>query len=65
MINGQELKDCGIIQKNSDFVRKGQNGGWKSYFTQELEEEADKWIKKNLSDTDLEFPITNNNWFQQ
>ncbi|XP_014215952.1 sulfotransferase family cytosolic 1B member 1-like [Copidosoma floridanum] len=63
MVNTQELKDCGIVRKESEFVRRGVSGGWKDYFTDELEIEADEWIEKSLKDTDLRFPLTNNNWF--
>lgn len=56
MVNGQDLKDCGISPKNSSFIRKGQNGDWKNYFTEELKVEANKWISENLADTDLQFP---------
>ncbi|KAJ8679412.1 hypothetical protein QAD02_015199 [Eretmocerus hayati] len=65
MVNLQELKDCGIVRTDSEFVRKGTNGGWRDYFSEELETEADEWISLNLKDTDLRFPLANNNWFQQ
>ncbi|XP_001603070.1 sulfotransferase 1E1 [Nasonia vitripennis] len=62
MINSQELKDCGIIKQGSEFIRKGVNGGWRDYFDEKLEVEADEWIRSNLADTNLEFPLMNNNW---
>lgn len=62
MINSQELKDCGIIKEGSEFIRKGINGDWRDYFDEKLEVEADEWIRSNLTDTDLEFPLMNNNW---
>lgn len=39
------------------FVRRGKVGGWKDIFTKELEEKFDAWIKENMKDTDLTFPI--------
>lgn len=60
MVNGSELKACGIIDEGN-FIRKGTIGGWKDLFTEELNERADKWIEKNLRDTDLRFPFFNNN----
>ena len=62
MINGQELKDAGIINKESKFVGTGKTGGWKDYFDDKMEAEANEWIRKNLEDTDLRFPLANNNW---
>lgn len=59
-VNGQDLKECGVIT-SSTFIRKGQTGGWIDTFTPELAKEADEWIATNLKDTDLSFPILNNN----
>lgn len=60
MVNYSELKACGII-KADNFVRKGGCGGWKDMFTPEISAKADKWIEENLRDTDLRFPLFNNN----
>lgn len=59
MVNSSELKACKIIEEKN-FVRKGVNGDWKNIFTPELNVKADKWIEKNLIDTDLRFPVFNN-----
>lgn len=64
MINGQELKDCGILNEGSSFVRKGASGDWRHYFSQELENEVDEWIAKNLMGTNIKFPVINNNYLQ-
>lgn len=56
MVNGSELKECKVID-NGNFVRKGGIDGWKHFFTEELNARADKWIEKNLRDTDMRFPI--------
>lgn len=39
------------------FIRQGKVGGWKEVFTPELEAKFDAWIKENLKDTDLKFPV--------
>ncbi|XP_039312928.1 sulfotransferase 4A1 [Solenopsis invicta] len=38
------------------FIRQGKVGGWKEWFTPEIEEKFNKWITNNLKDTDLAFP---------
>ncbi|KAK8405093.1 hypothetical protein O3P69_001583 [Scylla paramamosain] len=40
-------------QDKTVFFRKGIVGDWKNNFSPELQEEMDQWIKKNLTDTDL------------
>ncbi|XP_063878075.1 sulfotransferase 1E1-like isoform X1 [Scylla paramamosain] len=40
-------------QEKAVFFRKGIVGDWKNNFSPELQEEMDQWIKKNLTDTDL------------
>ncbi|XP_032675693.1 sulfotransferase 1C4-like [Odontomachus brunneus] len=59
MVNGSELKDCGII-KSGNFIRKGSSGGWRDFFTPEITARADKWIEANLKNTDLHFPCFDN-----
>ena len=61
MINGQESKEIGIYDKESDFVGTGKIGGWRDYFDEKMEAEANEWIRKNLEDTDLRFPLSNEN----
>lgn len=60
MVNYSELKACGIINKEN-FVRKGGSGDWKNMFTPEINAKAEKWIEENLRDTDLRFPLFNDN----
>lgn len=56
-VNSDILKDLGVIKRDeAGFVRNGGNGGWKSYFTAELNERADRWIERNLAGTDIRFP---------
>lgn len=41
---------------DTHFIRKGEIGGWRNYFKDGLNEEADKWIAENLKGTDIKFP---------
>ncbi|CAG9773792.1 unnamed protein product [Ceutorhynchus assimilis] len=57
-VNFDVMESLGIILKSEEgFVRKGKNGGWKNYFDQEMDEEANQWIEENLRDTDFRFPV--------
>ena len=38
-----------------EFMRKGETGDWKNHFSQEISDEMDVWIKRELAGTDLEF----------
>ncbi|XP_014359001.2 luciferin sulfotransferase [Papilio machaon] len=56
-VNYDVMKELGIlIADGQSFIRKGKAGGWRDYFDEEMEQEADKWMEKNLRDTDLRFP---------
>ncbi|CAH0564264.1 unnamed protein product [Brassicogethes aeneus] len=56
-VNMDVYKRVGILKSGEQgFIRKGKSGGWKDYFTQELNKKADKWIEENLKTTDLTFP---------
>lgn len=57
-VNNDHFIELGIASKNKEhqFIRKGEIGGWKKYFTPELNAEVDKWIQENLKDTDLVLP---------
>lgn len=47
----------GVIYNNLLYlIFLGKAGGWRDYFDEEMALEADKWMEKNLSDTDLRFP---------
>lgn len=54
-VNLQHVKELKGFTENN-FVRVGKTGGWRSYFDDELNTRADEWIKKNIQDSDLEFP---------
>ncbi|KPJ06271.1 Sulfotransferase family cytosolic 1B member 1 [Papilio machaon] len=56
-VNYDVMKELGIlISDGQSFIRKGKAGGWRDYFDEEMEQEAEKWMEKNLRDTDLRFP---------
>ncbi|XP_063623888.1 luciferin sulfotransferase-like [Cydia splendana] len=38
------------------FIRKGKSGGWREHFDEEMTEQAQQWMRENLSDCDLRFP---------
>ena len=38
-----------------EFMRKGETGDWKNHFSQEISDEMDVWIKRELAGTDLQF----------
>ena len=42
--------------KMKDFVRKGQVGDWKNYFTEENIKIWDQWIAENVKGTDIILP---------
>ncbi|XP_008196968.2 sulfotransferase 1C4 [Tribolium castaneum] len=42
---------------NDDFIRKGEIGGWKEYFTEEMNQKMDKWVKENVARIGIEFPL--------
>ena len=42
-------------QESSPLLRKGVVGGWKSYFTPELNERFEKEVLAKLEETGLEF----------
>lgn len=57
-VNYDIMEKLGIVLKTEGgFVRKGKNGGWRDYFDQEMEKQANQWIEENLRDTDIRFPV--------
>ncbi|RZC34037.1 Sulfotransfer 1 domain containing protein, partial [Asbolus verrucosus] len=56
-VNGDVFKDLGITKSDEEsFVRKGRSGGWRDYFVNELNSDADEWIENNLKQTGIKFP---------
>ena len=50
------VEGYGGAPKMKKFVRKGQVGDWKNYFTEENCQIWDDWIKRNLHDTNIILP---------
>lgn len=56
-VNFEALKEAGFLNdEKHEFIRSGKNGGWKSYFTEKMNEETDNWIEKNLGSIGIIFP---------
>ncbi|XP_050498563.1 sulfotransferase 1C4-like [Diabrotica virgifera virgifera] len=56
-VNNEDFKDLGILNRTEgNFVRSGNSGGWRSYFDDEINGQADKWIEENLRLLNIEFP---------
>lgn len=59
-VNQHELREIRILNATEpSFVRNGKSSrdGWQKEYTPEVIERVEKWIDKNLSDTNLRFPI--------
>lgn len=57
-VNNDHFLQLGMASKTEDneFIRKGEVNGWRKYFTDEMNEQVDKWIEDNLKGTDIIFP---------
>ncbi|KAH9635326.1 hypothetical protein HF086_017892 [Spodoptera exigua] len=55
-VNMEDFREIGILADGEYFIRKGQAGGWRDYFDEEMTKQADEWIKDNLKNSDLRFP---------
>lgn len=49
--------DTSVLFKTDTFIRKGKSQAWHDFFTPELNDKANKWIKTNLEGTDISFPF--------
>ncbi|KAK3887240.1 hypothetical protein Pcinc_008636 [Petrolisthes cinctipes] len=59
---GDPMPDNGLYnqelhQTTGGFYRKGVIGDWKNHFSQELNQEMDKWIKENIGDSSIPFKM--------
>ncbi|KAI5646047.1 sulfotransferase domain-containing protein [Phthorimaea operculella] len=45
-----------VVKGEQPFIRKGNVGGWRDYFDDEMMQQADTWMEENLRDTDFRFP---------
>lgn len=56
-VNMEALRDLGMLLDNDQkCVRKGKIGTWNEFFDHDLNCRANKWVEKNLKQTDLKFP---------
>ncbi len=53
-VNGEDMRGKAFTMKG-DFIRKGQVGDWKNYFTDEMNKKMDAAIEKYLKPVGLEF----------
>ncbi|GBP28010.1 Sulfotransferase family cytosolic 1B member 1 [Eumeta japonica] len=51
-----DLNSSVAKEGEESFIRKGKAGGWREYFDEGMAAEAEKWMRDNLSGTDLRFP---------
>ncbi|XP_057652157.1 sulfotransferase 1E1-like [Diorhabda carinulata] len=55
-VNNEDFKELGVMLKDQEgFIRKGTNGGWRNYFDDKLNIEAERWIEDNSKGLDLQF----------
>lgn len=56
-VNMDMYREVGLVIENGQkAVRQGKIGNWKEVFTEKLNDQANRWIQKNLESTDLRFP---------
>ena len=57
-VNMEIGKDLGLFSREGNFIRKGQNGGWKEEFAEcpELENEFNNWIDNQMKISNVQFP---------
>ena len=54
-VNHQDRHDRGAFLNGESFIRKGVAGGWKNYFSEELEKDFDTWVENETRGTGIEF----------
>ena len=54
-VNRDNLKAMNFFSGDGDFMRKGEVGNWKNYFTDEMNKRMDEAIDKNFKPIGLEF----------
>ncbi|KAI8434722.1 hypothetical protein MSG28_003243 [Choristoneura fumiferana] len=58
-INPSDMNTPEMVNMEAEgFIRKGGSGGWRKIFDEEMLEQAERWMQRHLSDTDLRFPQT-------
>jgi hypothetical protein len=54
--NYSQWDEKGLTKDNGiKYMRKGKVGDWKNYFTDQLENDFDKWFKENFGHSDIQF----------
>ncbi|XP_065065255.1 sulfotransferase 1E1-like [Rhopilema esculentum] len=54
-VNHEDSQDRKIMNKEGSFMRKGEVGDWKNYFTEEMNKRMDEAIEKYFKPVGLEF----------
>ena len=54
-VNKDELMQYGMFSHNGNFIRKGEVGDWKNYFTEEINKRMDEAVNKHFKPIGLEF----------
>ncbi|XP_059056991.1 luciferin sulfotransferase-like isoform X2 [Achroia grisella] len=56
-VNLEGIKNIGLMKKDAVFIRKGKAGGWRSYFDEEMTQQAERWMKEKLDNIDIQYPL--------
>lgn len=57
-VNVSFLSELGLLNSEEPgFIRNGKICGWKGYFNEEMERQANDWIQKNLKGSSMRFPL--------
>lgn len=54
-VNHLHCNTSGRFLETESFIRKGETGGWRKYFSAELEAEFDAWIEEQFAGSDIVF----------
>ena len=54
-VNKDEIRQHGMCLNDGNFMRKGEVGDWKNYFTEKMSKRMDDAVKRNFKPIGLEF----------
>jgi len=54
-VNHLHCNESGRFLEGESFIRKGEAGGWRKYFSDELDKEFDAWLDNHFQDSDITF----------
>ncbi|XP_050663979.1 sulfotransferase 1C4-like [Leptidea sinapis] len=55
-VNQQEtMAELGVCSGQSPFIRKGLIGDWRDHFSKDQAQEAEEWMRENISDSELKY----------